>query len=98
LEFLCKEHNSETNFVLAVCDQGLCGKTFTEGNLELKVGEFFFKGEEISEAELRKRLHEFENINIIGNESVKIAIEEKLATEENVVEIAGVKHVQIFKI
>lgn len=43
-------------------------------------------------------LHEFENINIVGNKAVQIAIEEGIAGQENVVEIGKQKHVQIFKI
>ena len=34
------------NEVVSVCDTNLVGKTFTEGELELKVSEQFYKGEE----------------------------------------------------
>jgi len=84
--------------VLAVCDKGLVGKTLKEGKIELSVSQGFFGGEQITEAELRELLHEFENINIVGNKAVKIALEEELALEESIIEIENVKHVQIFKI
>ena len=48
--------------------------------------------------ELQGKLHEFESINIVGNRAVQVALEEGIVSEENVIEIAKVKHVQIFKI
>jgi hypothetical protein len=37
-------------------------------------------------------------VNLVGNKAVGIALAENLVSEESVMEIAGVKHVQIFKI
>jgi len=80
-----------------VCDKELCGKTLKGEKVDFKVSEGFYKGEEIDEKELREKLHEFGNINIVGNKAVKIAIEEKLVYKEGILKIAGIKHVQIFK-
>ncbi len=57
--------------------------------------EQFYKGAAISKEELKKILHEFNNINIVGNKAVAVALEEKLASGEQVIEIQGVKHLQI---
>ncbi len=62
------------------------------------VSKGFYGGEELSEEEFKLRLHEFENINIVGNRAVAIALQEGVVSEENVIDISGVKHVQIFKI
>ena len=48
--------------------------------------------------ELRSKLYEFGIINIVGNKAVQIALDEGIVLDENVIEIAKVKHVQIFKI
>ena len=40
-------------------------------------------------------LHQFGNINLIGNKAVETALEEKFARAEQVIEIAGIKHLQI---
>ena len=64
----------------------------------LEIKESFYKGEEISREQLKKLLHQFTNINIVGNRATEIALQEKLATEKQVIEIAGVKHLQIFVI
>ncbi len=52
----------------------------------------------MSVKELRSKLHEFGSINIVGNKAVQIALDEGVVSDENVLEIAKVKHVQIFKI
>lgn len=91
-------HGSLGKEVLAVCDKELCGKTLNRPNAQFVVSESFYKGSEISVKDLKARLREFENINLVGNKAVAVALEEKLVSGENVVEIAGVKHVQIFKI
>jgi hypothetical protein len=95
---VCKIHSSGQSEVLAVCDKELCGKTLKGPKADFIVSNGFFSGEEVSLEELRTRLHEFESINIVGNRAVAIAIEEGVASEENVIDISGVKHVQIFKI
>jgi hypothetical protein len=94
----CKVHGQGKEQVLAACDSELLGKTLEQGKIFFEVKESFYKGREVEEAELRKKLREFENINLVGNKAVGIALEEKLVLEENVLGIAGVKHVQIFKI
>lgn len=95
---LFKIHTMGAKEVLAVCDKELCGKTLKGSKIELKVSEKFYKGNPLTEQELKTKLQAFENINLVGNKAVGIAVEEKLATEDQVIEIAGVKHVQIFKI
>ena len=95
---LFKVHCSEGKEVLAVCDKELCSKTLKGTKTEFHVSEHFYKGNKISVAGLKKKLHEFDNINIVGNKAVAIAIEENVASEESIIEIAGIKHVQIFKI
>lgn len=98
VQILFKIHTMGAKEVLAVCDQEVCGKTLRGNKVELNVIESFYKGKKITEQELKTKLHAFENINIVGNKAVGIAIGEKLASEDNVIEVAGVKHVQIFKI
>jgi len=93
-----KIHKQGGNAVLAICDKEVCGKTLQRGDVAVVVSEKFYKEKEIGEAEARRLLHRFGNINIIGNKAVRIAIEEKVLSIESVIEIGGVKHAQIFEI
>ena len=81
--------------MLAAADKELIGKTLRGNGIELEVSEKFYKGEEIAPKELREMLHEFGNINLIGEKAVSAALDEKLAEKSQVLEIAGAKHLQI---
>ncbi len=83
---------------MAVCDKELCGKTLKGPEAEFIVSKGFYDGESVSVKELRSKLHEFGSINIVGNKAVQIVLDEKIVSDENVIEIAKIKHVQIFKI
>lgn len=81
--------------MLAVADKELIGKTLTGNGIEFEVSEQFYKGEEIGPGELKKMLHEFGNINLIGEKAVAAALDEKLAGKSQILKIGGVKHLQI---
>jgi hypothetical protein len=81
--------------VLAAADKELIGKTLSGNGIKFEVSEQFYKGEEITAKELAKMLHEFGNINLVGEKVVAVALGEKLAGESQILEIEGVKHLQI---
>jgi len=93
-----KVHKSPKGDVLAVCDKELIGKIIEENHFHFEIYKSFYKGEEITSKELKKMIHEFDNINLVGKTSVGIAISEKVASEKNVIRIKNVPHVQIFTI
>ena len=80
--------------VVAICDSELIGKTFEQENLQLEVKESFFKGEEVSKEELVEILHDMSvedaTFNIVGKESVDIALEEGLIHKEGIKTIQGI--------
>ncbi|MBI2499457.1 DUF424 family protein [Candidatus Woesearchaeota archaeon] len=80
--------------VVAICDKELIGKVFSEGKYELKVGEFFYKGKEVSEDEVKEIMLNATNLNIVGERSINIAIKLGLVNEKNVLSIGGVRHAQ----
>lgn len=94
----CKKHFSGENSVLAVCDEGLLGKTFEDGKIFFNATESFYKGEIVSMQRLSELLDEFDNINLFGEQSVKAALDKNLADSESVLKICGIPHLQIFKI
>lgn len=81
--------------MLAAADKELIGKTLNGNGIEFEVSEKFYKGEEITAKELGKMLHEFGNINLVGKKVIAVALDEKLAGESQILEIDGVKHLQI---
>ncbi len=80
--------------IVAVCDSGLIGKTFEEGNLQLEVKESFFKGKEVSKEEPEEIVEDMAmedaTFNFIGEEAVAIASGQGVISEEAVKKIQGV--------
>lgn len=84
--------------VIAAADANLIGKTFEEGKYFLQVKESFYKGERINAQDLAKKLKDFNNINLVGEKCVSIALKEGICSEKNILKIAGIPHLQIYRI
>ncbi len=80
--------------VVAICDSELIGKVFEEGKFQLDVKESFYKGKEVSEDELIQIINnlsiEDATFNIVGKNSVAVALETGIILKEGIKEIQGV--------
>jgi len=90
---LVKFHKS-THLVVAICDKDLIGRVIQEGNMEIKVSEYFYKGEEKTEEEVSKIMEKYDNLNILGKESVGLALKLGVIDKENTLLIDRVPHAQ----
>ncbi len=91
-------HANETGSVLAAADAELIGKTLNEGKISLNVSKTFYHEKIVDENEFAEHLNEAENVNLIGEETFKVAVKQGLLTQNGVKRIAGVPHAQIYKI
>lgn len=90
---LVKIHSSYRNTV-AICDPDLLGKNFEEGDKQIFVNENFFKGEEKSEEEVLEIMgqgsSEDYTFNIVGKQSIDLALKAGLIQKEGIISIQGV--------
>ncbi|RLG12722.1 DUF424 domain-containing protein [Candidatus Pacearchaeota archaeon] len=90
---LIKIHKSYRD-VVAICDSKLIGKLFEEGKYQLDIKESFFKGEEKSPEEIKRIIQDMSKedatFNIIGQESVNIALETGIISEKGIKKIQGI--------
>lgn len=90
---LVKVHDSYRN-VIAICDSNLIGKNFEEGQKQLKINEHFFKGEEKTEQEVLETIElgsaEDYTFNIVGEQSIKVALKSGLIKEEGIIRIQDI--------
>ena len=97
-----KLHEAEEKLMVAMCDESLIGKILEEGDLviDLKAYSDFYKGELLSPAEARIRVDSSRvySSNIVGDESIKAAIDLGLVEKENVMMVKGVPFAQSFKL
>lgn len=89
-----KIHNTGGRIVIAVADKELIGKTLEENNLELKITERFYKGEEKTEEEIIKILKEATNINLVGKKAINAALKAGIISKENILTIQNIPHAQ----
>jgi hypothetical protein len=90
-----KVYNTQGEVLLAACDDGLLGKRFEEGELQLEVSESFYGGERVTKDDFAQRLRTATIVNIVGREAVEIAADLGMLDSSCLLEIAGVPHAQI---
>ena len=90
-----KIHRDEREIILAACDEELVGRTFRSEGARLDVSEIFYKGESVGREVLVERMKSATIMNLVGEEVVAIAIEQGYATESSVIEIDGIRHLQV---
>lgn len=76
----------------------MIGKTLEEGKISFKVSERFYKDKKVSKEELKELLKEANNINLVGEGPISVALEEGYLKEEDIIRINGVPHAQIVKV
>ena len=92
-EILLKVHESY-RWVVAVCDKDVFGRKLIDGKRVLDLSGQFFDGDSMSEEKIREEIvrcsREDASFNFVGEDSVALAKELELVTDEGVVEIEGV--------
>jgi|TARA_Y100000034_G_scaffold79823_1_gene95813 hypothetical protein len=80
--------------IVAICDSDLIGKKFVEGEFQLDIKESFFKGKEESVEEVKKimtnMIKEDATFNIVGENSIKTALDTGIISEEGIKKIQGI--------
>nr|MBA4405495.1 DUF424 domain-containing protein [Nanoarchaeum sp.] len=93
-----KIHVSKDRNIVAICDEDLMGKKFSEKNLELDISERFYKGEVLNNEETSKIMMESKNINITGKKSIALAIKCGIIDKKNIIKIQNVPHAQVYEL
>lgn len=85
--------------VVAICDEDLLGKKFSEEKKQLDVKESFYKGEIKSSEEVKEIIRiwaqEDATFNIVGEKSIQIAIETGIISKEGIGKIDEIPYTLI---
>lgn len=84
--------------VVAVCDEDILGKTFEDDNVLLEIKEEFYKGDLKDKKQVINILKDAINVNLVGKEAIKTAIDAGVIEEENVLYIQGVPYALMCKL
>ncbi len=91
-----KVHESEARIVVAICDEDLVGKKFSEDEKQLDITERFYKDEKKSEEEVVEIMRQADNLNLVGKETIDVALKNNIIEKEAIVTIKNIPHAQIF--
>ena len=91
---LVKIHKKQDKTIIAVCDKQLLGQKFEENGKQLDLTGEFYKGEEKTTEEIGDLIRNADGVNLVGEESVKLGIEEDVIEEAHVLKVQGIPHAQ----
>ena len=92
---LLRERDTDEGLLVSVCDADVLDETFEDGEVSLYVDPDFYEGEEATETEVADSLARCTTANIVGTESVALAVEYGFVDEENVLDLDGTRHAQL---
>lgn len=95
--FLKIHRSPELGDVVAVCDRELLNATLSEGRLTVTVSEAFYGTSPATEADVQEALKNADNINLMGERSVGIAVGMGLLSRSGCIMIGRVPHAQIYR-
>ena len=94
--FWCKIFEIKDEVLVAICDLELLGKKISK-DPEIKITRHFYGGERIGKEEALAILKKATIGNLFGKKIIKLALEEKLISEENIMYIGEIPHAQFVK-
>lgn len=90
-----KVYEQGKDILVAACDADLLGKTFREGELRLQVKPSFYDGMAVTREQFVAHLHLATVGNFVGEETIRVALEEGFIHESGIMRIDGVPHAQM---
>ena len=92
-----KVYKRGNDLLIGACDEELLGKKFEEGKLQIEVNKDFYDGERISPEALKKYLVDATIANLVGEKTIKCAIELGLVDPDCIIKIKGIPHAQMVR-
>jgi hypothetical protein len=90
-----KVYHHGDDIVIGACDEKLLGKKFRDGKFQIDVKKNFYEGQRVDRKTLEKFLLDATIANLVGEETVKCAVDLGLVDAECILKIKGVPHAQI---
>ncbi len=97
-----KVHKTDNGPMLAMCDAELIDKAINDGRVCIDIRGYaeFYKGELVKAGLAKERIGGYNvySANVVGNESVKVAIESDVIKKENVKTVKGIRYANAYRV
>lgn len=88
-------HRHDSEVILAACDDDVIGKTFAGDGRKITVSESFYGLKAVDADAVSEAMRSATIMNLVGEEVIALAVREGYASQDTVMDIGGVKHVQV---
>lgn len=95
---LLRERDTPKGVLVSVCDDDCLGETYEDGDISLEVTEEFYGGEAAIDADPEAVIDALQGAtvgNLVGEESVAVAVDAGLIDEDRVLDVDGTEHAQL---
>ena len=92
-----KLYKRGNDLLIGACDEELLGKKFEDGKFQIDVKKEFYDGKRITADILKTYLEDATIANLVGEKTIKCAIEIGLIDPDCVIKIKGVPHAQMVR-
>jgi len=93
-----KIHDADGHIIFASCDASLIDKKIVTNDFEITFSKSFYGDKIITKEEVKKNLEICNSANIFGEKICSFLLQEKLITEESIIYVDNIPHVQIYKL
>jgi len=95
--FAVKTTEYRGSVLVNVCDEELVGRTVAEGKLKVHLTTEFYSGEVVDRGEALRLIRTCSIVNLAGERSVSLAVNNQLGAKEAIREIEEVPFLMIYK-
>jgi hypothetical protein len=95
-----KIHDTQKGRVVAACDESLIGRVLEGGGayIDLDMYRGFYVGTKAGKEELKQALGTFSSANLVGKETVDVAVSMGLIDKKGVMYINKIPYIQIYRL
>ena len=97
MQFSVKVTEYQKNKMLNICDSELLGKDIIQDELTMNISRNYYGGKIVNIDEAKNLLKTSSIINMVGNDTISLAIELGIGSENGVKTISGVPFLIVFQ-
>lgn len=97
MPFAIRIVNYQRNRMLNICDSNLVGRTLVDGELTMNITSSYFAERVVGEAEAAQLLKNSAIINMVGQETIGLAVKLGVGSQKGVKKIEGIPFLLVFK-
>ena len=97
MSFAVRTVTYQQHLMLNICDTCLVGKTIAKPDFSLNISKSYFADHYVDKAEAEELLKKYSILNMVGEETISLAVNLKIGSSKGVKEIDGIPFLLVFK-